>query len=151
MGGKDACDGLMMRKDNVEAGVVLTTSTTTATAMTTTTGIAAEMPDGVRDKLKALLERDKVGLSPLRGRGVPLVGIGIGGQWGGGGLMRVLLDAPMTIARTRGLMPMSHSCRRLCPPWTSFMIRGQRLGRRRTTTMTTRVMIRERGMGTREQ
>ncbi len=76
----------MMREDNVEAGVVLTTTTMTTTAMTTTTGIAAEMPNGVRDELKALLERDEAGFAPLGGRGFPLVGIGIGlGRGGDGG------------------------------------------------------------------
>jgi hypothetical protein len=93
----------MMCEDNVEAGVVLTMTTMTTKAMTTPTGIAAEMPDGVRDELKALLQRDEAGFAPLGDRG---------------------------------------------PPWTSFMIRGQRLGgrRRRRTTTTT---IRERGTGTR--
>jgi hypothetical protein len=75
-GGKDACDGLMMREDNVEAGAVLTTTT-----MTTTTGIAAEMPDGVRDELKALLQRDEVDLPPSEVVASPL--LGSGSAWGG--------------------------------------------------------------------
>jgi hypothetical protein len=76
----------MMRRDNVEAGVVLTTTTMTTTAMTTTTGIAAEMPDGVPDELKALLKKDEAGFAPVGGRGAPLVGIGVGlGRGGDGG------------------------------------------------------------------
>jgi hypothetical protein len=83
-GGRDALDGSITRKDNVEAGVVLTTTTMTTTAMTTTTGGAAEMRDEVRDWFKALLERDGAEFAPLGGRGVPLVGIAIGQDGGGG-------------------------------------------------------------------
>jgi hypothetical protein len=74
----------MTREDNVEAGVLLTTAMMTMTAMTTTTGGAAEMRDEVRDGFKALLERDEVEFAPLGDRSIPLVGIAIGRGWGGG-------------------------------------------------------------------
>jgi hypothetical protein len=60
------------------------TTTMTTMSMMRTTGIAAEMPDGVRDEIKALLKRDEAGFAPLGDRGVPLVGIGIGLGRGGG-------------------------------------------------------------------
>jgi hypothetical protein len=74
MGGRDARDGSMTREDNVEAGVVLTTTTMTTRAMAGTTGGAADMPDKVWDEFKALLERDEAEFAPLGGRGVPSSG-----------------------------------------------------------------------------
>ncbi len=131
----------MMHEDNVEAGVVLTTTTMTMTVMRTTTGIAAKMPDGVRGELKALLERDEAGFAPFGGRGVP----------GGGGLTRVVLDAPMTMARARGSMPTGRSFCRRRPPRTSFTFQGLRLDGRRRRMTTTMATIRERGTRTRGQ
>jgi hypothetical protein len=120
------------------------TTMMTMTTTTMTTGIATEMPNRVRDELKALLENDEAGVAPIKGRHVPLVGIGIslgrgrdGGPMGGGGSTRVILDAPMMMACLHGLTPTGHSCHCRCAPWTSFTIRGRSWGGMRWRTTTT--------------
>ncbi len=101
----------------------------------------AKKLDGIWDKFKALLERDKVELASLRVAVSPLLGSGSAG--GGGGEVKmpmtgledcdptetieedkggeqVVLDALTTTAHTWESPPGSR-CHH-CPPWTSFTI-----------------------------
>jgi hypothetical protein len=67
-----------MRKEDVEAGVLSRTTMMTIAAMTTTTGGAAELPDEVWEKFKALLERDEAEFGPSGVAASPPLALGSG-------------------------------------------------------------------------
>ncbi len=61
--------------------------------------------------------------------------------------MRVVLDAPTTMACTRGSTPTGRCCRRCYPPRMSFTIRDRHSGGRRRTRTTTEPRARDQDDG----
>jgi hypothetical protein len=75
--------GQPTHKDDVKAGVPLTTTMMTVAAIRTTVGGGAEIPDGVGDKFEAPLKRDEAEFHPSGVTASPPLG---SGSAGGGGV-----------------------------------------------------------------